>query len=205
MKKFQLCFLMLCGLLSGCASIHQTFISKSDESMNVSNGYENKVYAGTKKDGKLIHSCFVTIITPWAIFTCPVALVATIDLPFSIVGDTLFLPYTIPSSTTSEKLYKAKLQETEREQGLVVDFIRHNDEILRASGGIKQLYARPHLTTENRVIPNRYEAGVIGNDERTIYAIVRVSNVPNENRFTLECITRLSWGNRQTRKDVCEQ
>jgi uncharacterized protein YceK len=198
MKQFQIVLLILCGLLSGCTSTYQTFISE-ENTTNDSYGNENYIYVGTRKDLQIIPHCFDS--GAFAIFVCPYSAYSLIDLPFSFVSDSIFLFYTIPLTDQNN----LKLKEAKREQGLVVEFVMNNSEILRATNGIKRINAIPHRTTELKVMPNRYEAIIVGNDEKSIYAIVRVSDVSSDAKYSLECITRLSWGNRQTRKDVCEQ
>jgi uncharacterized protein YceK len=113
MKNLQLTSLMLIGLLSGCASVHQTFISKEkdNDSTHGPYGYKSKVYAGTKTDASIVSICFAG--TGWGFITCPFALLAAIDMPFSIVGDTLFLPYTLTGKQRNDNL-KTKCIEYKR-------------------------------------------------------------------------------------------
>ena len=202
MNKSYLLFLMLFSLLSGCASVHQTFISEKNTT-NISLGYENKVYAGTRKDGQVIVLCFTS--GPWAIIFCPVALFATVDLPFSFVGDTLFLPYTIPKSASNKRLKEQRAQDTEKKMVLVRDFVRNNKDVIREAGEIKYLSAGPSLSNRMQVVPDRYEVTVEGNSGIKIYAIVRDSSSSDNVNFSLLCISHLMWGNRDLQKDVCER
>jgi len=81
--------LILCvgNLLCGCASLIGTFAADSQV---------NKVYIGTRTDAELVaHGC------PAASPCLLPRPVAALDLPFSLITDTLFLVYTVPSSPSS--------------------------------------------------------------------------------------------------------
>lgn len=90
MKKLQPALLVSIFLLSGCASISETFNSKNsgNESAHGTYGYESKIYVGVRKDLNSIGACCYFM-------ACICAPIGLIDMPFSFVADTLFLPYTI--------------------------------------------------------------------------------------------------------------
>lgn len=109
MKKFQLVLLVLISLISGCASIHQTFISKEYENEAVGPyGIRNKVYAGIKSDADAVVGCCYML-------ACICAPIAIIDMPFSIVADTLFLPYTVTRNQRKKNIIE-KCTENKRKQ-----------------------------------------------------------------------------------------
>lgn len=97
-------------MLSGCASIHQTFISKEyNDTTHGAYGYKSKVYAGVKMDVGVVGACCYMM-------ACICAPVGLIDMPFSFVADTLFLPYTITSATLNDNKLK-RCVDNKRKQG----------------------------------------------------------------------------------------
>ena len=97
MKIFLIVFLISVSLLSGCASIHETFYSKNDnESTHGTYGYKSKIYAGVKQDADIIYSSCQAM-------ACIFAPIGLIDMPFSFVADTLFLPYTATAKWSRER------------------------------------------------------------------------------------------------------
>ncbi|MBF7731311.1 YceK/YidQ family lipoprotein [Pseudomonas sp. N040] len=101
MKK-HLTYLILISLIHGCASVHETFISKDQSSTYGPYGYRSKVYAGVKTDASKVSLCFAG--TGWEFITCPFALFAAIDMPFSMVSDTILLPYTMTDKQRNDDL-----------------------------------------------------------------------------------------------------
>ena len=90
----MLVLLWASGLLMGCASIRGTFVDPPKDG--------NRVYAGTRldlKDIALDCECdpigAVAHLILWPVFV--------VDLPLSMVTDTLFLPYTLASSRQTGK------------------------------------------------------------------------------------------------------
>ena len=103
---------MLISLLTGCASINQTFISKDsdNESTHGTYGYKSKVYAGVKQDaGGIVACCYV--------MACICAPIGIIDMPFSFVADTIFLPYTATGKWRNDKK-QARCIEYKRQEAI---------------------------------------------------------------------------------------
>ena len=86
-KKFHLAVLLPTVALSGCAALVGTFAESGP----------NKVFIGTRTDAQSIaHGC--PNASP-CMLPRPVAIV---DLPLSLVVDSLFLVYTVPYSLAHE-------------------------------------------------------------------------------------------------------
>jgi len=86
--------LLTATLLSGCASIAGTFVNPPE------NG--DRVYVGTRVRFKQLtfqedtdNIGGVALCLAWPFIA--------VDLPFCVVADTLFLPYTIPASKVTQK------------------------------------------------------------------------------------------------------
>lgn len=88
----SLCVVVAAGI-SGCASIAATFTERGDEAISGS-----KVYAGTRTDLFLIEAAGIHSASKTDTFLLRFACV--IDLPLSLVADTLFLPYTLTTINT---------------------------------------------------------------------------------------------------------
>ena len=111
MKISSAIIISLIVLFSGCASVHETFINNSHmlgpnklatpNQAGLCYKYKNRIYSGIKKDAEVVKSCGPSGIG------CIFAPLAIIDMPFSLVADTLFLPYTTTSNSINhENKYK---------------------------------------------------------------------------------------------------
>lgn len=96
-------------------------------------------------------------------------------------------------------------QEEKKEWSLVIDFVKNNKEVILDAGGIKEVFPASSSKKRTEVMPHRYEASVSGNTGKSIYAIVGVSRSAGGAKFTLECISHLSMGQREANKDACSQ
>ena len=72
---------------AGCSSLGGTFFIEED----------NKIYIGIRRDVCYIHN--------WEEYGC-IAPMSAIDFPFSLIMDTILLPYTIPKTLLTEKSEK---------------------------------------------------------------------------------------------------
>jgi hypothetical protein len=81
------------------------------------------------------------------------------------------------------------------------EFVKNNDQVARAAGGIKDVY--PDSILANRDGTVRFLFSVYG--EKHITAVVKVSRSPTPTEFALQCVSHLSSGKRDSSKDVCEQ
>ncbi len=73
------------ALLSGCQSIRETFDHEAHQ-LRLAGRFKNKIYVGVRSDFKVMADPYYLS----HIFT------SLIDLPFSLISDTMLLPYTIP-------------------------------------------------------------------------------------------------------------
>jgi uncharacterized protein YceK len=86
----------LASVLAGCGSILFTFDPTSDDTKGGEEYKENRIFAGTRFDIRVISAPFTgeapgTDMSFWGFYPY-----FFIDLPLSFVADTLFLPYTVP-------------------------------------------------------------------------------------------------------------
>jgi hypothetical protein len=87
------------------------------------------------------------------------------------------------------------------ERALVVEFVRHDAEVMRAVGGSGEADLVGYTQAQNE--PATYEVAVYGT--KTLYAIVEVAQSSPSPAFRLLCTTPLSWGQRDAAKRPCEQ
>lgn len=97
-RKFIIKIIVVLSLVvSGCSSIGHTFgLSSKDEA--------NLIYIGTRSSAyNLTHELEGGRSEGWEIILVPlVYLIGIIDFPFTMVSDTILLPYTIPASVNRE-------------------------------------------------------------------------------------------------------
>lgn len=91
----------------------------------------------------------------------------------------------------------------EKEWGLVMDFVKHNPDVIRAVGAIQGVGRESSTMKPGEIVPSRYIASV-GGDSST-YAVIDVSRISGNAKFSLACLTHLSLGQRDPFKDVCKQ
>ena len=94
--RTRLAAVCLASVLSGCAAISQTF----DDNPG------SKIYAGTRLDGAIIFSGFSGRgdASDWlGGFRVVIWFGCLVDLPFSLVADTVLLPYTVPKHFSSDQ------------------------------------------------------------------------------------------------------
>ncbi len=93
-RKIFAVLLLTASLLSGCASIVGTFFNPPEDG--------NRVYVGTR--GRFKQLTFQEDTDNFgAVALCLAWPFIAIDLPFCVIADTLFLPYTIPASKVTQK------------------------------------------------------------------------------------------------------
>ncbi|WP_275095491.1 YceK/YidQ family lipoprotein [Oryzomonas japonica] len=80
---FLICFILL--MVTGCASSIRTFAKTAEG--------ENKVYIGTKEWIDTYSDPNPPESTKWQAY-----FLGLVDMPLSLVMDTLYLPYTVPAS-----------------------------------------------------------------------------------------------------------
>ena len=102
-RRFILILIALCSAqLSGCASLITSFGEPRINSGNVEwdKKWCSSVYIGVRTDASILSSPFDKGCRESSECGMNIALspFALIDLPFSLVVDTLLLPYTIPKS-----------------------------------------------------------------------------------------------------------
>jgi uncharacterized protein YceK len=88
-------------LLGGCGTMANITLSGSP-----SGGGSMKMYGGVQRDLDIVHDCTTNPDHPKdnaeAICFAAAATVAAVDLPFSVVADTLTLPITIPVALVTQ-------------------------------------------------------------------------------------------------------
>jgi uncharacterized protein YceK len=88
MNSYRVIVLVFISMISGCASISETFTDKPELSHR-----KNKIYAGASLDATIVKSCGFN----WE-ERCALTPFAVIDFPFSAIVDTVLLPYTLFSN-----------------------------------------------------------------------------------------------------------
>lgn len=86
---------------------------------------------------------------------------------------------------------------------LVLDFVKNNKDVIREVGTIKGVGRESSTMKQGEIIPSRYIVTVGG--DRSAYAVIDVSRITNDTKFSLACLTHLSLGQRDPFKDVCKQ
>ena len=177
-------------LVSGCMSMAHTLKDKYP--------YINKTYIGVRADAALIFATGAD----YPVF----AALGILDMPFSFVLDTLFLPYTITSDIRNKN--KVVIQASEKD--LAFDYITHNEQVLKLSEGSMKTYHTSMVLNYPDGKKGRYEFIIeYQNDspegKKTFYAIVDANRKSENPNFTLACITTLSQSKRDAIKDACTQ
>lgn len=91
---------------------------------------------------------------------------------------------------------------SEKLEPMAIDFVRHNETIIKEVGSISNAYLVGAELKKNGSV-NYYDIGVDGT--KTIYAIVEVSETNGKSGFSLACTTNLYTGQRDPYKHPCEQ
>jgi tetratricopeptide (TPR) repeat protein len=94
-------------------------------------------------------------------------------------------------------------QIVEREWLQVMDFVKSNKDVIKEVGTIKGVGRESSTKKQGEIIPSRYIASVGG--DRSAYAVIDVSRISGDSKFSLACLTHLSLGQRDPFKDVCKQ
>ncbi len=89
------------------------------------------------------------------------------------------------------------------EEQLAMDFITHNNQIIKLAGGQVKTYPASSTIYSNDSNKGRYEFTISGS--KNYYAIVDVNRSSGKPEFRLACVTTLSSGYRQAGKDACTQ
>jgi uncharacterized protein YceK len=111
LKVVKKILLVCCILIGLFTSIHETFISKDYiDSTHGTYGYINKVYAGVKYEAGMVSGCFEG--TGWEFIICPFGLLLAGGMPFSLVADTFFYPYTYISNQRNEEQHQKCIEDT---------------------------------------------------------------------------------------------
>ena len=88
MKYIWVLIILVAVVITGCSSLGGTFLIEKD----------NKIYIGIRRD--------VCYINNWEEYGSVAVPISAIDLPFSLIMDTILLPYTIPKTLLTEKSEK---------------------------------------------------------------------------------------------------
>lgn len=92
--------------------------------------------------------------------------------------------------------------ESEKLELLAIDFAKHSEIIIKEVGGVSNVYLVGAELAKNGSV-NYYDIGIDGT--KTIYAIVEISKINGEPRFSLTCTTNLYIGQRDSNKHPCAQ
>jgi hypothetical protein len=102
-------------------------------------------------------------------------------------------------------------RELEIEKGLALEFVKKHDDVIRKAGARSSISLSSY-TNSGDGLPVRYEfsidAGDPGQsdpDSRYEFAIVGVSGPRGNREFSLECITHVPMGKRDSHKHPCRQ
>jgi hypothetical protein len=95
------------------------------------------------------------------------------------------------------------------EEGLALDFVKNHGVVVQKVGRDAAIYLSSTQTSGSGSLPVKYEfsldARQVNADSRDLFAIVSVSRASGAPKFTLDCITPLSLGQRDSFKDPCKQ
>lgn len=94
-------------------------------------------------------------------------------------------------------------QTRKEEEQLALDYITHNDQIIKLAGGAVKTFPAASTIYSNDSNRGRYDFSIRGPKE--FYAIVDVNRSSGKPKFSLACVTTLSMGYRESGKDVCSQ
>lgn len=95
-------------------------------------------------------------------------------------------------------------QAKEKESRALIEWAKQNQEIRFAAGTIASAWPNSASYGKDDVLPNRYVITVDG-DQGRVFPVIDVSRSAGEPRFTLVCISRISPGQLDIRKRLCEQ
>jgi hypothetical protein len=93
-------------------------------------------------------------------------------------------------------------QTKKEEEQLALEYITHNEQVIKLAGGAVNTYPVSSTTYSNDRNKGRYEFSIIGTK---FYAIVDVNRSSGKSVFTLACVTAISMGYREAGKDDCSQ
>ena len=94
-------------------------------------------------------------------------------------------------------------QTKKAEEKLALDYITHNDQIIKLAGGVVETYPAASTIYPNNRNKGRYDFHISG--PKDFYAIVDVDRSSGKPEFRLACVTTLSMGYREVGKDECSQ
>ncbi len=86
---------LCCAQLGGCASIRKTFVENDDN--------KDLVYSGTRYDWKAVTLRPDNVDGPGALAVLILWPFYVIDLPLSLISDTLILPYTYNAAINTQQ------------------------------------------------------------------------------------------------------
>ncbi|MEN6622453.1 MAG: YceK/YidQ family lipoprotein [Smithella sp.] len=162
------------------------------------------IYPATRYNFKLLfHDYWLGdgfAVGPHLAFLAPLTV---LDIPVAIVTDTIFITYDLNDLDEFEKIkiYKKK------ELSLVIDFVKNNNEVIKAVKGIRNVYPYSISRHANEVLPFKYIMSVSSLDKEnnfgTIFVAVNVSRKDSTAKFTLACFWPSS-GNNGPLKTECE-
>jgi hypothetical protein len=94
-------------------------------------------------------------------------------------------------------------QTKKTEEQLALDYITHNDQVIKLAGGAVKTYPAISTIYSNDRNKGRYDFSISG--PKSFYAIVDVNRSSGKPEFRLACVTTLSMGYREAGKDACSQ
>ena len=94
-------------------------------------------------------------------------------------------------------------QTRKEEERLALDYITHNDQVIKLAGGTVKTFPASSTIYSNDRNKGRYDFSITG--PKTFYAIVDVNRSSGKPAFSLACVTTLSMGYREAGKDACTQ
>ncbi len=89
------------------------------------------------------------------------------------------------------------------EEQLALDYITHNDQVIKLAGGAVKTFPASSSIYSNDRNRGRYDFSITG--PKNFYAIVDVNRSSGKPEFNLACVTTLSMGSREGGKDACSQ
>ncbi len=94
-------------------------------------------------------------------------------------------------------------QRKKDEQQLALDFVTHNDQLIKLVGGQVKAVPASSTTYSNDSKRARYEFSIVGS--RSLFAIVEVNRSSGKPALVLACVTTLSLGHREASREACSQ
>lgn len=95
-------------------------------------------------------------------------------------------------------------QAKERESRALIEWAKQNQEIRLAAGTIASAWPNSASYGKDDVLPRRYVITVDG-DQGRVFPVIDASRSSGEAQFTLVCISRISPGDLDIRKRLCEE